>query len=196
MRILLLLQRLFIIADRSVNQDLQACHPVALFQRTEEADIIVYIVHGIAYALRDHQPLKVYRYTLTLVSAICGRLFSEMLTMKPSLALMASAASLVCAEDLLFPRIRTLEYSNEYLRAQALNISSKAVDIDEWYNMTTADFAQFKAIVIVDTISYDRSLLTFLNDTKEVWAPAVRGNVILIGTYAVLPHEVKWPTSG
>lgn len=104
---------------------------------------------------------------------------------------MASAASLVCAEDLLFPRIRTLEYSNEYLRAQALNISSKAVDIDEWYNMTTADFAQFKAIVIVDTISYDRSLLTFLNDTKEVWAPAVRGNVILIGTYTVLPHEAK-----
>jgi hypothetical protein len=96
---------------------------------------------------------------------------------------------LTTAVDLLFPQILpqypfTLLYqSSEYLQAQARNLTTNVVSIEEWTNMTTADFAQYKAIVIWDTGSASREDLEFLNDTKGVWGPGVLGNVILIGMF-------------
>ncbi|KAK5662579.1 hypothetical protein OQA88_8492 [Cercophora sp. LCS_1] len=56
-------------------------------------------------------------------------------------------------------------------------------DEDEWNSMTTADFAQYKAVIIPDCLC-NTSLKTiqFLDDTKRVWSPAVTGNMVLIGT--------------
>jgi hypothetical protein len=49
--------------------------------------------------------------------------------------------------------------------------------------MTTADFAKFKAIVIADpNCAYNTTPIQFLTDTKNVWSPAVTGNMIVIGT--------------
>jgi cysteine-rich repeat protein len=49
--------------------------------------------------------------------------------------------------------------------------------------MTTADFAKYKAIVLADPdCEYDPSGLQFAVDTKDVWSPAVTGNIVLIGT--------------
>lgn len=93
-------------------------------------------------------------------------------------------AAFAAAEDLLFPQIYPdlNLYSTEYSRALNLNFTIKLVEKDEWANMTTADFAAFKAIILADTVRSDRSLLNFLNDTKDVWGPAVEGNVVLVGT--------------
>lgn len=49
--------------------------------------------------------------------------------------------------------------------------------------MTTADFSQYKAIIIPDCLcNTSLSLIQFLDDTKGVWSPAVTGNMVIIGT--------------
>lgn len=48
--------------------------------------------------------------------------------------------------------------------------------------MTTADFAQYKAVVISDPNCGTLADIDFLDDTKAAWSPAITGNMILIGT--------------
>lgn len=49
--------------------------------------------------------------------------------------------------------------------------------------MTTADFAQYKAIIVPDCLcNTSVTTIKFLDDTKRVWSPAVTGNMVLIGT--------------
>jgi hypothetical protein len=49
--------------------------------------------------------------------------------------------------------------------------------------MKTADFAKYKAIVLADPdCVYDPSPIEFAEKTKNVWGPAVGGNIIVIGT--------------
>ena len=108
-------------------------------------------------------------------------------------------------KDLLFPFMNNLTYL-EYNQAISIGFSGKSLSRDrqdharfwhrltgsvayrcqseeEWYNLTTADFAKYKAIVIPDpTCNTSLKTLDFFNDTKKVWTPAVKGNVILIGT--------------
>ncbi len=52
----------------------------------------------------------------------------------------------------------------------------------EWYSMTTADFAKYKAIIVPDPNCGTVANVQFLEDTKAVWTNAVTGNIILIGT--------------
>ncbi|RDW59063.1 hypothetical protein BP5796_11987 [Coleophoma crateriformis] len=88
---------------------------------------------------------------------------------------------IVCAEDYLF--IDTLLYDEYDSVINHLNQTAKVVNETEWMAMTTADFAQYKAIVISDPDGTDDpTLYAFLDDTKDVWGPAVTGNIILIGT--------------
>jgi hypothetical protein len=82
------------------------------------------------------------------------------------------------AEDLLF--LERLQY-REHDEAIALNLSTKIVALEEWANMTTADFAKYKAIIVPDPSCGDLSLIQFLEDSKDAWSPAVTGNIILIG---------------
>lgn len=53
---------------------------------------------------------------------------------------------------------------------------------EEWNGMTTADFGKYKAIIIPDPECGAVDDVNFLDATKDVWSPAVEGNIILIGT--------------
>jgi hypothetical protein len=98
-----------------------------------------------------------------------------------SLGLMAGLAASAIAEDVLF--VDNFEYE-EYAEATGtLGLTAKVVTEEEWRGMKTADFAAFKAIVLADpNCSNDPSILNFLTETKDVWGPAVQGNIVLIGT--------------
>ncbi|KAF2796668.1 hypothetical protein K505DRAFT_237150, partial [Melanomma pulvis-pyrius CBS 109.77] len=92
--------------------------------------------------------------------------------------LLASLAASAIAQDLLF--LEGFQYK-EYDEAVALGISTKTVTEAEWAAMTTADFAKFKALVIPDPRCGSVSSVKFLEDSKDVWSPAITGNIILIG---------------
>lgn len=53
---------------------------------------------------------------------------------------------------------------------------------EEWASYTTADFEKYKAIVIPDPACGAVNTIDFFDLTKAVWSPAVKGNIILIGT--------------
>ncbi|KAK3319817.1 hypothetical protein B0T19DRAFT_467613 [Cercophora scortea] len=96
---------------------------------------------------------------------------------------LAGLAHLGYAQDVLFPHMHGLKYS-ELDQAVKLGLTTHVCkDEAEWYGMTTADFAKYKAIVIPDCMC-NTSLTTikFLDDTKKIWSPAVTGNMVIIGT--------------
>ncbi|KAE8443225.1 hypothetical protein EG329_002093 [Mollisiaceae sp. DMI_Dod_QoI] len=98
-----------------------------------------------------------------------------------SFGLMAGLAASVLAEDLLFVDVFEYEEYNEAITT--LGMTAKVVTETDWRAMTTADFASYKAIVLADpSCSSDPTILQFLVDTKDVWGPAVEGNMVLIGT--------------
>lgn len=97
----------------------------------------------------------------------------------PSFGLMAGLAATSTAQDLLF--LDTLDYK-EYDEAVALGFSAQKVTVDQWNAMTTVDFAQYKAIIISDPDCGSLDTIKFLEDTRNVWSPAVTGNIVLIGT--------------
>jgi hypothetical protein len=96
------------------------------------------------------------------------------------LGLVAALAALVTAEDVLFMSgLLAHEYSETL---GDLHMTAKVVDETTWRAMTTADFAAYKAIVIADPSgSLPLSAIQFLTDTKNVWGPAIQGNIIVIG---------------
>ena len=96
-----------------------------------------------------------------------------------TLGLLAGLASYAIAEDLLF--VDTLQFEEYNEATTTLGYTAKVVTEAEWKGMTTADFAAFKAIIIGDSASSDLSLIQFLEDTQSTWAPAVQGNMVLIG---------------
>jgi hypothetical protein len=96
-----------------------------------------------------------------------------------SLVALAALTVSTLAEDLLFVEDLT---GLEIDEAAALGFTSKTVTEAEWRAMTTADFAAFKAIIIGDNFgSSDVTLIQFLADTKNVWGPAVTGNIVIHG---------------
>ncbi|KAH8757383.1 hypothetical protein F5883DRAFT_620167 [Diaporthe sp. PMI_573] len=100
-----------------------------------------------------------------------------------SLAGLASAglASIVAAEDLLF--YSTMTDTQEYIRATTvLGLTAHVATPEEWNSYTTADFEKYKAIVIPDPTCGAVNTIDFFDLTKAVWSPAVKGNIILIGT--------------
>lgn len=64
-------------------------------------------------------------------------------------------------------------------------------DEAEWYAMTTAGFAKYKAIVIPDCqCNTGLNTIKFLEGTKRVRSPAVTGNTVIIGADPSFHH--KW----
>lgn len=97
-----------------------------------------------------------------------------------AVGLLATLTASVVAEDVLFvDQFEFIEYSEAI---GTLGFTAKVVTEDEWRTMTTADFAAFKSIVLADPeCGGDTGALQFLVDTKDVWGPAVQGNIVLIG---------------
>lgn len=104
--------------------------------------------------------------------------------MKFHLAALAALTASALAEDLLFVENLT---GLEIDEATSLKFSTKTVSEAQWRAMTTSDFAAFKAIIIGDDFgSSDLTLIQFLADTKDVWGPAVTGNIIIHGIYITI----------
>ena len=104
-------------------------------------------------------------------------------------SLMAAVlAAKAAAEDLLFTNSAS---SVEYTTAVRLGYSVKIVSATEWRSMSTADFAQYKAVVFGEG---DSSFLNFADDTKKTWSPAILGNMVIIGkSHTKLQnHTLKW----
>ncbi|KAJ6259636.1 hypothetical protein Dda_5274 [Drechslerella dactyloides] len=62
------------------------------------------------------------------------------------------------------------------------NWTYTTVTEEEWNAMSTADFKQYKAIIIGDPVSTDPEDLDIIANNRKTWGPAIEGNVILIGT--------------
>jgi hypothetical protein len=104
-----------------------------------------------------------------------------------SLAALAALTVSALAEDLLFVEHLT---GREIDEAATLGFTTKTVTETEWKAMTTTDFAAFKAIIIGDNFgSQDLNLIQFLADTKNVWGPAVTGNIIIHGIYITMLYS-------
>lgn len=96
-----------------------------------------------------------------------------------SLAAVTALASAVLAEDLLF--VDTL-VGLELSEAQGLSFTTKTVTVAEFKALKTSDFAAYKAIIFGDDFgSSDLTNIQFIADTKDVWGPAVTGNIIIHG---------------
>lgn len=96
-----------------------------------------------------------------------------------SLAALTALASAVTAEDLLF--INTL-VGSENTRAKSLGYTTKVITEAQWRTLKTSDFAAYKAIILGDDFGASNlAQIKFLADTKDVWGPAVQGNIIVHG---------------
>jgi hypothetical protein len=99
-----------------------------------------------------------------------------------ALGLFGALAASIMAEDVLF--VDTFQYVEYTETLNTLGLSAKVVTVDQWNAMTTADFAAFKSIVLSDPdCAGDTTDIQFLVDSKDVWGPAVQGNIVLIGVF-------------
>jgi len=70
----------------------------------------------------------------------------------------------------------------EYRQATALGFTVDIVDAAAWGAMTTNDFKKYKAVILGDaTCSTNVANVAPAVANKDVWGPAVQGNVIIIG---------------
>lgn len=84
---------------------------------------------------------------------------------------------------ILGPTVSGGNSSLEAKAAQSAGLTVNVVDNATWESMTTADFAQYRVIIIGDpTCTADPAVATAATMTTSVWGPAVNGNVIINGT--------------
>jgi hypothetical protein len=94
-------------------------------------------------------------------------------------AAFSAIISSAIAEDLLF--LDSL-VGREQGNAVDLGFTTKVVTEAQFRALTTADFASYKAIIFGDDFgSSNQAQLQVLVDTKNVWGPAVTGNIIIHG---------------
>lgn len=66
---------------------------------------------------------------------------------------------------------------------------------DEWLAMSTSDFASFQAIILGDPTCGVLSDIDAATSNRTTWAPAIKGNVVIIGTDPVF-HDPSHPGAG
>ena len=108
------------------------------------------------------------------------------------LSLLACISVTVRAADLLLVEHLLSSYSKELPAAKSLGFVSTIVSAEEWMDMETKDFAAYKAIIISDPApgAYLRDL-AFLENTTDIWGPAVQGNIIIHGMLYCLMTSVS-----
>lgn len=73
--------------------------------------------------------------------------------------------------------------SAEALRITELGLTPVLVDSQTWAGMSTADFSDYEAIVLGDpSCGGDTSVLSAAQANAAIWAAAVDGNVMVLGT--------------
>jgi len=76
--------------------------------------------------------------------------------------------------------------SQEYAAVQQLGFVPELANPTQWAAKTTADFATYRAIILGDPrCNTNPALLTATAANRTTWAPAVNGNVIIVGTSPV-----------
>jgi hypothetical protein len=86
------------------------------------------------------------------------------------------------------PSMATNKPLDESKIAQLAGYEIRVADEDRWRSMTTEEFATFDAIVVGDpdcgySSYYDESdYMDAVLETRDTWAPAVTGQVILVGS--------------
>ncbi|KAH9905174.1 hypothetical protein F4778DRAFT_696373 [Xylariomycetidae sp. FL2044] len=96
-------------------------------------------------------------------------------------------AVLGVADILMVKPVSGADYTQtvDYQQAIALGFTVDAVDTSQWASLSQSTFAQYRALLVNPYgISGGGSYapLQFLTDTKNVWSPAVIGNMVLVGT--------------
>jgi len=91
----------------------------------------------------------------------------------------------------LFPSDPVLP-NNEKTLAEAAGHNVTVADEGTWSAMTTADFAQYKAIVFGDPFCRETPdpTLTVAEANKATWSAAVTGNMVVIGTDPIT-HQLQ-----
>ncbi|EPE32464.1 hypothetical protein GLAREA_07597 [Glarea lozoyensis ATCC 20868] len=116
-------------------------------------------------------------------------------------AAFSAIVSSALAEDLLF--LDSL-VGREQGNAVDLGFTTKVVTEAQFRALTTADFASFKAIIFGDDFgASNQAQLQVLIDTKNVWGPAVTGNIIIHGADqsnhakdVLINNSIKFAASG
>lgn len=71
--------------------------------------------------------------------------------------------------------------SEEDKAATDFGYNTTIVTDSEWANMSTVDFALYDAVIVPDLNTDYITSLDFLNKSKDIWSPAITGNIIIIG---------------
>ncbi|KAF1926378.1 uncharacterized protein M421DRAFT_67576 [Didymella exigua CBS 183.55] len=93
----------------------------------------------------------------------------------------AAVVASVASQDAPNILIYGLADSVEDRAAKELGYNTTIVGDADWGNMTTLDFAGYDAIVVPDLNTDSLTSLDFLEKSKDVWSPAITGNIIVIG---------------
>ena len=73
--------------------------------------------------------------------------------------------------------------SLEAQQAAALGLNADLVTDEQWAAKTASDFATYRAIVLGDRNCEGVKLLAAAEANKDVWAPALNGSIIVVGTH-------------
>ncbi|CAJ2507155.1 Uu.00g083410.m01.CDS01, partial [Anthostomella pinea] len=136
-----------------------------------------------------------------------------MLFFKVLAALASLPRALGVADLLLIKPVSGAYYTAtvDYQQAIALGFTVDAVNTTQWLAMTTSAFSQYKSLVVNPygvASGGDFSSFKFLIDSKARWAPAVTGNMIIVGTdpgnhgrtipgaAALISHSVNFTARG
>ena len=81
--------------------------------------------------------------------------------------------------------------SEEDRATTALGYNTTIVTESESANMTTLDFARYDAVVVPNLNTDYIISLKFLEDSKEVWSPAITGSIIVVGMKALVVQKLS-----
>jgi hypothetical protein len=85
----------------------------------------------------------------------------------------------------------------EEFQANALGLTPVIASPADWGTMTSANFATYRAVVLGDrTCSADLNDVAAAEANKTTWSPAVKGNVIVIGTDPVFHAQFGGNAAG
>lgn len=84
------------------------------------------------------------------------------------------------AADLLF--LSTLIGAELDLATNELGLTATVQDPTTWASLDEDYFKSFKAIIVGDPNSVNERLLDPIIRSRDAWSPAIKGNVIVIGS--------------
>jgi hypothetical protein len=66
--------------------------------------------------------------------------------------------------------------------ARGMMLTADVLTPNAWATKSTSDFKSYKAIIVGDPNGLDVSVLDTLVDSRHTWSPAIKGNIIILGS--------------